>query len=169
MDEAARAAAELAIVANIEAWLAGPDQPGGVLGVYWAIRGEPQLLPACRRWLEAGRELALPRVTADDAPLAFGRWRPDAPMRVGRFKVPEPLDFQELVPDCLLVPCLGFDSRGFRLGYGGGFYDRTLARLGAIPTLGVAFESARVIDFSAEPHDLPLGAIATDAGLLRPP
>ena len=169
MSAAGREAAERAIVANIEAWLSHPGQSDGVLGVYWAIRGEPQLLAACRRWLAAGRELALPKVTADDAPLAFGRWRADSVMREGRLRVPEPEPFEPVTPTRLLVPCLGFDAHAYRLGYGGGFYDRTLAALGPLPTLGVAFAHARVCDFEAREHDRPLDAIATEAGVLRAP
>ncbi len=152
------------IVASIEAWLAPRFQPGAVLGAYWAMRGEPVLQAACAQWHEQGWTIALPRVVARDAPLAFGRWTPWIAMRAGAFGVMEPDPFEALAPDLLLVPCVGFDARGYRLGYGGGFYDRTLAQR-ALPVLGIAYEQDQIDGFEPEPHDRPLDAVATEAGL----
>ncbi|MFT4102717.1 MAG: 5-formyltetrahydrofolate cyclo-ligase [Burkholderiaceae bacterium] len=163
-DPGAQGAALPRIVASIEAWLAPRFQPAAVLGAYWAMRGEPVLQDACARWHAQGWTIALPRVIARDAPLVFGRWTPHCAMRPGAFDVMEPDPFEVLAPDLLLVPCVGFDARGYRLGYGGGFYDRTLAQR-PVPALGVAYEQDRIDGFEPEPHDRPLDGVATEAGL----
>lgn len=164
----ARAAAERRIIDTIEAWVARYCDPGEVLGVYWAMRGEPVLLEAYRRWHAEGRVLALPRVVARDQPLMFGRWQPDGRLVEAAFGVHEPTPFEPVVPRWLIMPCVGFDPRGYRLGYGGGFYDRTMAALGA-GGIGVAFEVTRVSGFEPAPHDRPLRVLVTDTQLRQWP
>lgn len=152
--------------ANASGATIGPDvgTGGPVIGVYWPIRGEPQLAPACATWHARGWDLALPRVVAPDAPLAFGRWRANATLVADAFgtRVPDP--FEPVDPVLLVAPCLGFDARGYRLGYGGGFYDRTLARL-RVPVVGVCHECAQVSGFEPGSHDRPLTALITEARL----
>ena len=132
------------------------------LGVYWPLYGEPDLHPAYFELAEAGVRLALPVVVARDAALAFAGWTPGEamvqdPMGVA---VPSELRFVER-PSALLVPCLGFNALNFRLGYGGGYYDRTLAEAPRPFTLGVAYDCQQV-EFDADSHDIPLNAMLTE-------
>lgn len=137
------------------------------LGFCWPYRGEAELLPAVTAWLEAdaGRIAALPVVPDRPGPLEFRAWRPDSQMLADRFGIPYPPEGETLHPALLLVPVNGFDARGFRIGYGGGFFDRTLAALHPAPvTVGVGFELARLERVENEPHDKPLDWIVTELG-----
>ena len=135
--------------------LAGP-----VIGVYTAVRGEPDLRECFERWRARGWRLALPKVTARDAALQFGAWDADAALVADRFGIVVPVPFAPVLPDLLVAPCVGFDRRGWRLGYGGGFYDRTLAQHD-VPAVGVAFDDAEVDGFEPHPHDRAMRAIVT--------
>ena len=136
------------------------------LAFYWPIRGEIDLRPFVADWLaaDAARRAALPVVTARDAPLAFHRWQPNTPMRTGDYGIAIPACAQPCTPDTLLIPMNAFDARGTRIGYGGGYYDRTLAALPAATAVGIAFELARVADAHAQPHDVPMHWLVTEAG-----
>jgi 5-formyltetrahydrofolate cyclo-ligase len=137
------------------------------LGFCWPYRAEPDILPAIEQWLAdaAGREAALPVVPDQAGVLAFHRWMPGARMQYDRFGIPQPVERFELCPDLILVPVNGFDAQGYRIGYGGGFFDRTLASLGPqTHTVGVGFELARLDSVQPEVHDLPLDWILTEAG-----
>jgi len=104
-------------------------------------------------------------VVAGDV-LNFHAWVRDAPMRAADFGIPVPARGRPVQPDCLLIPCVGFDARRFRLGYGGGYYDRTLAQTVPWPLcVGVAFDSARVETIEPQPHDIALDAVITDAAI----
>jgi 5,10-methenyltetrahydrofolate synthetase len=129
------------------------------LGVYWPIRGEPDLQPWYAELHQRGVELALPVVVERDAALHFARWQPGQMMSADAFGVaiPEPLLWCAL-PDAILIPCVGFNRAGFRLGYGGGFYDRTLAASPRPRTLGVAF-ACQLAEFEADAHDVALDVI----------
>lgn len=161
-----RQAADAAIAAGVDALLA--TRSPGVLAVYWPIRGEPDLRDALPRWQAAGWALALPSVAAPGQPLVFGRWQPGMALRRERFDVAVPEPFEPVRPDCLLVPCVGFDRRGYRLGYGGGFYDRTLAALEAAFAIGVCHDLGEVAAFEPHQHDRPMNAIVTETRTLRP-
>ena len=144
------------------------------IGFYWPLRGEFDARGWIASWLagEPSRRAALPVIAERHAPLAFHLWTPDAPMREGHHGIPEPASQEPVTPDLLLVPCVGFDAEGYRLGYGGGYYDRTLAAWPgeALPvTVGVAYEACRIDDgvLEREAHDLPLDAIVTDAATHR--
>lgn len=146
------------------------------IGFYWPIQDEFDARDVVATWLVAAspdtpRFAALPVVTAPATPLVFHRWTPDTPMMEGRYRIPVPRDTEVLVPDLLLVPCVGFTRDGLRLGYGGGFYDRTLHAMEPAPqTLGIAYDLLEVRDLSAEAHDLALDAIVTEsATYARPP
>jgi len=140
------------------------------VGFYWPLAGEFDARAIIGAWLErdARRQAALPVVAMKGHALQFHAWTPDAPMRIGHHRIPEPLDAPAVLPDLLLVPCVGFDDNGYRLGYGGGYYDRTLAAwpdAGGKPvTLGIAYEACRAV-LPREPHDIPLDAVVTDGGL----
>ena len=134
---------------------------------YWPMPGEFDLREVVARWLEAasGRTAALPVIDAPNAPLVFHAWQPGAPMQAGRYQIPIPAQALAVQPDLLLIPCLGFDATRRRLGYGGGFYDRTLATLAPRPyTAGVAFEASRISALPLEAHDVPLDTIVSEAG-----
>ncbi len=140
------------------------------LGFCWPYRGEPDLRGFVADWLAAagGRRAALPWVCARDMPLVFLRWTPEAPMRAGAYGIPVPAQHTPLTPDLVLVPLNAFDAQGYRLGYGGGYFDRTLAALAPAPTtIGVGFELGRVASILPEPHDRPLDWIVTEAGAFR--
>ena len=139
------------------------------VGFYWPIHQEPDLRPVLETWLVAGHAgfaALLPVVSAADAALVFRRWRPDAPMTVDRYGIPTPTHGDLLSPQALLIPLAAFDAAGFRLGYGGGYFDRTLAELRPRPlAIGIGFELSRVDSISPEPHDESLDAVITEAGV----
>ncbi len=139
--------------------------PGTIVGGYHAHNDEadPALLLA--RLVELGCAAALPRVTAKDAPLEFHHVPDGAVLEPGSFGIPEPLGhWPRATPNLLLVPLLAFDHHGHRLGYGGGFYDRTLEAL-KIPAIGIAYAGQEVASLPHEPHDRTLSAILTEHGL----
>lgn len=170
-----RAARPVAQRGPIEAALAGHldrllERRGGVVGRvvsgYWPIKGEPDLRPWMTALHERGARLALPVVETPGAPLAFRAWEPGARMVRGHWNIPVPPPEAESVrPEIALAPLVGWDGDGYRLGYGGGYFDRTLAALSPRPwTLGVGVQSARLSSILPQPHDIGLDAIVTEAG-----
>lgn len=142
---------------------------GVPLAGYMPIRTEIDPLPAMAEAAAHG-PVGVPVIQAEGQPLEFSRWQPDGPLRDGPFgaKVPEVDDFFD--PEILIVPLVGFDRRGGRLGYGGGFYDRTLERLRSRrPTLaiGYAFAAQEAQDLPLEPTDQPLDLIVTEQGIIE--
>ena len=126
----------------------------------------PALLGLARR----GAVPALPVVVKRAAPLAFRPWTPDTPLTPDRYGIPTPTTGDWVIPQVLLLPVNGVDAQGYRLGYGGGYFDRTLAALAPRPlAIGVGFEQARVADIHPEAHDMPLDALVTEAGIFRFP
>ena len=111
----------------LRAWLVGRHEAS--IGAYWPIKGEFDALPALFRWSEADaqRRIGLPVIHRDTKQLRFHVWFPGCPMEEDAFGIPKPKDTEVIVPTLLLVPCVGYAVGGYRLGYGGGFYDRTLA------------------------------------------
>jgi 5,10-methenyltetrahydrofolate synthetase len=142
------------------------SHPVTSLGVYWAIRGEPDLQAAYAELTTRGVQLALPIVVAADAPLQFATWKPEDATVIGAMKVPTPAEPHTLIdPQALLIPCVGFNSERARLGYGGGFYDRTLARMPRPLAIGIAYQCTQA-DFTADNHDIRLDAILTETSIL---
>ena len=140
------------------------------VGFYWPLAGEFDARAAVSIWLAGGspREASLPIIRERGLPLEFHAWSPDAPMKIGHHKIAEPATERLVIPELLLVPCVGFDAEGYRLGYGGGYYDRTLAGWpGATRpiTVGVAYEACRTPALEREAHDIPLDMIVTETGL----
>ena len=171
-DRQARAAA-LQQVMRI--WLVG--RPETVIGAYWPIKGEFAPLPVLHRGKEDGelmdqpqrRRIGLPVVNKEHKTLTFHAWYPGCPMEEDAYGIPKPKDTELIVPTLLFVPCVGYSAGGYRLGYGGGFYDRTLAALEPKPfTVGLGYTGAFVDDFEPEPHDEPLDAILNDNGVVWP-
>jgi len=140
-----------------------------VLGFCWPYRAEPDLCAWVQAWLgaESGRMAALPVVLERHAPMVFRRWTPGVPMPLDRHGIPHPPDGEALVPDVLLVPLNAFDDRGYRLGYGGGYFDRTLAAMQTI-AVGVGFELGRVPDTLPQQYDRPMQWVVTEAGVMKP-
>jgi 5-formyltetrahydrofolate cyclo-ligase len=134
-----------------------------VIGLYWPIRGEIDLRDFARDLVAAGGIVALPVVVQDAAPVEFWRWQPGVALKRGRWNIPVPPEREVVRPDVLVVPLVGFDSGRYRLGYGGGFYDRTLA--GAVPrphTIGIAFAEVELPSIHPQPHDIPMDVIVTE-------
>ena len=159
-----------ALSARIEAHLAALLNPLSpqTLAFCAPVRGEFDARPLASLLLERGWRAAMPVVEAADAPMIFRGWTPATPMGVDRYGIPIPLGGPDLVPDIVLLPLLAFDAQGFRLGYGGGYFDRTLAALVPRPlAIGIGFELGRVADIRPQAHDLPLDALVTEAGILR--
>lgn len=136
-----------------------------VIGVYWPIRGEPDLRDAYVSLVEQGVQLALPVVMEKEAPLAFARWAPDDAVVKDRHGVSVPATIIEVKPSALLIPCVGFDLQRYRLGYGGGYYDRTLALESKPAAIGIAYACLHA-DFEIGPHDLAMDAVITEQDCL---
>ncbi len=137
------------------------------VALYWPMAGEPDPRAALPNWHRAGWSLALPRVQARAEALRFCAWAPGEPLVPGLLGTRQPADCRECLPDVVVVPCLGFDARGFRLGYGGGYYDRTLARLAALGrrcvAIGVADDEAEISGFEPHVHDRALDWVLTES------
>jgi 5-formyltetrahydrofolate cyclo-ligase len=145
-----------------------PQLKDALVGFYWPIRGEIGLHGLVRGLIAAGARAALPVVVAKQQPLEFRAWQPGARMARGVWNIPIPAEAQVVRPSALLVPLVGFDSRGYRLGYGGGFYDRTLAALRPKPlAIGVGYELGRLATIHPQPHDIPMDALVTEAGVVH--
>ena len=178
-------------------WLFGRQDT--VVGAYWPIKGEFDPLPALYRWQEdatlqadndsndavvtefstqlatesiAGRspkKIGLPVVDKLTKTLTFHAWYPGCPMEEDAFGIPKPKDTEIITPTLLFVPCVGYGPGGYRLGYGGGFYDRTLATLQPKPvTVGLGFTHGWLPDFEPEAHDMALDAVLNDNGVVWP-
>ena len=151
---------DAAIGAQLLAWWRA--QPVPALGVYWPLRGEADLSVAYNELAQCGVRLALPVVLARDAALGFSDWRPGEAMVKDGMGVLVPADLRLVdLPPALLVPCLGFNADGYRLGYGGGYYDRTLERTPRPFTLGIAY-ACLASQFASAPHDVALDKIITE-------
>ena len=121
---------------------------------------------ACATFARSGGRAALPVVVAENTPLAFRAWTPETRLEADRYGIPSPVEGDWLTPQALLLPVNGVDERGYRIGYGGGYFDWTLATLSPRPlAIGVGFELARVADINPEAHDMPLDALVTEAGV----
>lgn len=149
------------IGAQVLAWWQA--HPHASLAVYWPLAGEPDLRPAYAQLAAAGVRLALPVVVARHAALEFAEWIPGEPTVLDQLGVAVPRDLRMVArPPALLVPCLGFNALGYRVGYGGGFYDRTLAPAPRPSTLGIAY-ACQLIEFVGDAHDVPLDRVITEA------
>ncbi|HVZ42356.1 MAG TPA: 5-formyltetrahydrofolate cyclo-ligase [Ramlibacter sp.] len=156
-------------------WLVGRSDT--VIGAYWPIKGEFDPLPALHRWKEDGelldepqlRRIGLPVVDKQHGTLKFHAWFPGCPMEEDAYGIPKPKDTEVVVPTLLFVPCVGYGLGGYRLGYGGGFYDKTLAGLRPKPyTVGLGYSNAFLLDLKPEPHDVPLDALLNEQGVVWP-
>jgi 5-formyltetrahydrofolate cyclo-ligase len=139
-----------------------------VLGFYWPIRAELDLRDLARRHIEAGGTAALPVVVEKKAPVELWQWHHGAAMQRGFWNIPAPAERRLVKPDVLLIPLVGFDAAGFRLGYGGGYYDRTLAALTPRPLcIGVGYDDSQIDTIHPQPHDIPMNLIVTERRVLQ--
>lgn len=144
------------------------NRPGQIVSFYWPFRGEPDLRPLIGPLSDAGVTCALPVVIEKHAPLVFRQYKPGDRLEAGVWNIPVPAIGEEVVPDVLLGPVVGFDPHGFRLGYGGGFFDRTMAARNPEPRLiGIGYEIARVPTIFPQPHDRPADMVVTEAGMFE--
>jgi 5-formyltetrahydrofolate cyclo-ligase len=133
------------------------------LGVYWPVRGEIDVRDLALEHLRNGGRVALPVVVTKSAPVEFWSWRPEMSMTRGIWNIPIPEQREVLSPDALIVPLVGFDQQRYRLGYGGGYYDRTIAAAARRPyCVGLGYEEARLETIFPQPHDMPMDVIVTD-------
>jgi len=142
------------------------DMAGRVFSGYWPIKGEPDLRPLMTQLHVAGAVVALPLVETRHAPLTFRRWTPETKMVRGDWNIPvPPPNAPEVIPEIALAPLVGWTVYGYRLGYGGGYFDRTLAALHPRPlVIGIGLEAARLETIFPQPHDIPLDLILTEKG-----
>jgi 5-formyltetrahydrofolate cyclo-ligase len=160
--------------------------PGAVIAGYWPVQSEadPRALMAALG--ARGHVLALPRIESQKAPLSFRRWRAGDPLIDNHHRIPEPrADMPVVAPDIILVPLLAFDAAGYRLGYGGGYYDRTISSArDAMPpvvtlplatpshrgpsNIGIAYAGQQISSLPRGAHDMALDAILTENGLFKP-
>jgi 5-formyltetrahydrofolate cyclo-ligase len=148
----------------------GPPE-GRVIAGYLPIRTEIDPRPAMTALHQMGARIGVPVIAGAGLPLDFRLWVPDAPLIPGPFGAMIPESGDWITPDTLIVPLVGFDAACNRLGYGGGFYDRTLARLSAsspVRALGLAFAAQELPPLPVEPTDISLDAIVTEASVIRP-
>jgi len=163
--------AHAALAARVEAHLAALllPLPPQTLAFCAPVRGEFDARPLASLLLERGWQAAMPVVVVAAAPMEFRPWTPSCAMDQDRHGIPIPRAGTTVVPAIVLLPLLAFDAQGFRLGYGGGYFDRTLAAMVPQPrAIGVGFELGRVPDIRPQAHDIRLDAVVTEAGLSRP-
>ena len=142
--------------------------PGMVVSVYWPFQGELDLRGWMARAAERGARVALPVVVAKARPLVFREWIPGCRMKRGVWGILAPADGEMLTPDVVLAPLVAYDPDGYRLGYGGGFFDRTLAALSPrARAIGVGHTVAAITTIYPQPHDIGMDAIVTGTGAAR--
>jgi 5-formyltetrahydrofolate cyclo-ligase len=143
-----------------------PVTRGVVVGFCWPHRSEFDARFVVRRWRDLGATAALPAVVEKAGPLQFRHWWPGAPMKPAVYDIPVPDGTEVLAPDIAIVPMNGFDGRGYRLGYGGGYFDRTLAALERrVIAVGVAYEALRLPTIHPQAHDIPMDFVVTEAAI----
>lgn len=154
-----------AYAADIAAKLDGiiGDTAGRTVSAFWPFRGEPDL----RNWMAAistkGGTTLLPVVVGKGKPLTFRSWAPGEKLEPGVWNIPMPAGGVEAIPDIVIAPVVGFDASCFRLGYGGGFFDRTLAQFRHSPlVIGVGYEQQAIPSIRPQPHDIPMDIIVTE-------
>lgn len=141
---------------------------GKAIAFCWPHQAEYDARPVVRRCLEHGIRAALPVVVAPDEPMVFREWTPETRMTPGAYGIPVPVDGKTVIPEVVLAPLVGFDEQGYRLGYGGGFFDRTLAAMAPRPhAIGIGFELSRVPTIFPQESDVPMDYIVTEKGTYR--
>lgn len=166
LDEHAVDARRRAIDAHLERGF--PGLRSAILAFCWPIRNEYDARHLVKALREAGALTALPVVVAPRTPLVFREWHPGVQLAKGPLDIPYPVGSAELVPQVVLLPMNGWDAQGYRLGYGGGFFDRTLAALEPKPqVIGVSYEMARLATIHPQAWDIPVDYVVTERGVYR--
>jgi 5-formyltetrahydrofolate cyclo-ligase len=164
--ERQQASADIASKLDATWRAAGRLAPGTVVSAYWPLRGEPDLRPWLGALHEQGLVCVLPVVVEKNAPLVFRRWSPGCAMEKGFWNIPVPADPATFTPQLLVAPVVGFDAQCYRLGYGGGYFDRTLAQLEtqqqAFHVLGVGYAMSKLQTIHPLPHDIALQGVVTE-------
>lgn len=164
MPEAQRSAWGRRMTALLLAMLPAPQRT--VIGFCWPFKAEFDARFAVHHWRQQGAVAALPEVTGKGQPLRFRRWWPGAPMTRGVYDIPVPDGTPAVLPDIAIVPMNACDGCGFRLGYGGGYFDRTLAALERrVIAIGVTFEACRVPSIFPQAHDIAMDLVVTEVGI----
>jgi 5,10-methenyltetrahydrofolate synthetase len=139
---------------------------GQIVSAYWPIRGEPDLRSWAARLIDAGGRMALPVVIQQGHPLEFRIWEPGDPLVRGVWNILVPSHGPAVQPDVVIAPVVGFDEKNFRLGYGGGFFDRTLAAMRRRPfAVGVGYQASKIQTIYPQQHDIPMDLIVTEESL----
>jgi len=160
-DPGERAQRAAPILEQLDAELAAAH--GAFVGIYWPFRGEIDVRDIAQRHIQRGGVVALPVVVAKDSPVEFWRWQVSEPMTRGMFNIPVPAARDLVVPHMLIVPLVGFDRAGYRLGYGGGYYDRTLAVANPRPrTIAIGFSETELETTYPQWYDVPMSRIVTE-------
>jgi 5-formyltetrahydrofolate cyclo-ligase len=140
----------------------------GVLGIYWPFRAEFDPRPLVDALTAEGRSVALPVVVDKKGPLEYRAWAPGEPLTAGVWDIPIPEKREVVVPPMVLAPVVGFDGGCYRLGYGGGYFDRTLASLQPRPlAIGVGFACQEIVTIHPQPFDVPMDLLVTEGGVRR--
>ncbi|MEP9397910.1 5-formyltetrahydrofolate cyclo-ligase [Mesorhizobium sp. KR2-14] len=133
-----------------------------LIGIYWPFKGEPDLRGWMNQTIAAGGRFALPVVIKSGWPLEFRAWAPGEPLERGVWNILVPANGPAVFPDVVIAPLVGFDGDNYRLGYGGGFFDRTLAAMPRKPlAIGVGYSQARLATIYPQPHDIPMDTVIT--------
>ena len=149
-------------------WRSFPGLASATLAFCWPIKGEYDARHLTRTLRERGALTALPVVVAPRQPLVFREWHPGVEMDMGPLDIPYPVSSREIVPEAVLLPMNGWDAAGFRLGYGAGFFDRTLSNLSRKPTvIGVTYEMAKLETIHPQSWDIPVDWVVTERGVYR--
>lgn len=153
------------LMCQLSAYVSQNLKPNTMIAMYQPIKAEPNLLALVKTWQKQGFHILLPIVIAKNEPLQFALYEPDDKLKKGAYGILEPeLPKDILKPDLVVLPCVGFNSDGYRIGYGGGYYDRTLAKWlesgHEFLAIGVAYKEA-LCHFDAATHDVVLDAILT--------
>jgi 5-formyltetrahydrofolate cyclo-ligase len=137
------------------------------IGLYWPIHSEINCRDLMRTLSEGGHTVALPVVVERGHPVEFWKWHPHSPMRLGSWDIPVPADREPVIPDALIIPLVGFDQARYRLGYGGGYYDRTLAAASRKPyCIGLGLELGSLASICPQPHDIAMDVVVTESRVL---
>ncbi len=176
MHERDRSACNAALHHELRNWLLA--RADAVIGAWWPIRAEFNPLPALQCWKEEGesnkvplrRCIGLPVTQRDTKTMHYALWHPGCDMGPDPSGIPVPKGTETLTPSLILAPCVGYGHGGYRLGFGGGYFDRTLAQLRPRPfTVGVCYAQGYIEGFQPEPHDIALDVILTENGVVWPP
>ena len=144
-----------------------PELRDACIGFYWPFQGEIDLRGLVRNFIALGAEAALPVVVEKQQPMEFWSWQPQMKLVRGIWNIPISSERNLVQPTVLLVPLLGFDPAGYRLGYGGGYYDRTLATFAQKPlAIGIGYELGRLKTIYPQPHDVSMDAVVTESGVV---